>query len=70
MIQIDQGIMYPPRRHAFPFANMKIGDSFLVPHQLSRATITAACARASKEFKMKFSVRAIGKGDFRCWRIS
>jgi hypothetical protein len=69
MIPIDKDIKMPGSRHGFPFDGMQVGDSFLVPPKISRAVVSAAMQRAAEKLKAKFSLRAVGNGDVRCWRI-
>jgi hypothetical protein len=65
MIPIDKGIPLPEK---FPFERMDVGDSFLVPQDISRSTVNVAATRYGEKWRMKFTVRKTPEG-LRCWRI-
>lgn len=50
----------------YPFAEMDVGDSFLVPHSLSES-VKAACYSYGRRHRMKFVSRKVGNGR-RVWR--
>ena len=53
----------------YPFRDMEIGDSFVIPDQDSRGAIRVRSA-AAKYKPLKFSVRkAETDGKWRCWRV-
>jgi hypothetical protein len=64
---IEKGIALPQK---FPFAGMKVGDSFAVPEKVKRVTVSVAARRYGIKNEMKFTVRKIEDGSFRCWRIA
>lgn len=53
----------------WPFASMKVGDSFLVPEGVKRVSIAAAMQRAEKAGKGMFCSRTID-GCVRIWRFA
>ena len=65
MIKIESGIPMPAK---FPFAEMKVGDSFLVPEGMNKSTVAVYANRHAKKTGTKFTVRKTAEG-YRCWRI-
>ena len=74
---VEKGIPIPPRKCGtgrpalYPFAEMKVGDSFAI--ESARKRQGRMCAIASdygKRHGMRFTVRAIGDGMLRVWRIA
>jgi len=64
-MKVESNIPMPSK---FPFAGMEVGDSFLVPEGVLRATVTVAALRYGRKNGMKFTVRKVPEG-FRCWRV-
>jgi hypothetical protein len=64
-IKIESGIPMPAK---FPFAKMKIGDSFLIPVGVNKSTVSVYANRHAKKTGTKFTVRKTPDG-YRCWRI-
>lgn len=70
MYEIEKGIPVP--QFKYPFRDMKIGDSFLVPCDKSEVKVvrnrlvSAACGLKPRD--AKFSCRTVA-GGVRCWRI-
>ena len=64
-IKIESGIPMPAK---FPFAEMKVGDSFLVPDGTNRSTVAVYANRHGKKTGTKFTLRRTPEG-IRCWRI-
>lgn len=64
--RIDKHIPLPVR---WPFPDMKIGDSFLVPNDVARSTVNVAARRYGDKHNMKFTVRLTEDRTLRCWRI-
>jgi len=62
---IDKGIPLPSR---FPFSQMQVGDSFLMPSTVSRPTLSLYAGRYGKKHGMKFVTRKMPDGTIRCWR--
>ena len=60
------------RGSKYPFAEMDVGASFLVPGDVKAQTIrsaTAAYAKRAGDDSLKFSVRAVSDG-VRVWRVA
>jgi hypothetical protein len=59
------------RGSKYPFADMEVGHSFLVPGDVKAQTIrsaTAAYIKRTGDTSLKFSVRAVADG-VRVWRV-
>lgn len=72
-MEIEKNIPIP-RSHAeggkYPFPQMEIGDSFVVPADRGRAA-TVACARQKRKHGKQFATRKTEDGKFvRVWRIA
>lgn len=65
-MKVDKNIPLPRK---FPFADMKVGDSFAVPADIKRPAVTVAAMRYGRKHGMKFTVRQVADKTFRCWRI-
>lgn len=80
-IQIDSGIPIPPRATGegrtpkYPFRQMEVGDSFLVPYMDGRPRghtarrMAAATKSAVKRTGWKFTARQLSDG-LRVWRVA
>lgn len=73
--KIERGIKPPIKRvhktRKYPFAEMKVGDSFVVPIE-SRQNLCVSSISYSKNHqsgKWKFSIRKISEVEVRCWRV-
>ena len=69
-IEVQQGVAVPPPRvvYAYPYEDMEIGDSFVVPLG-ARQKVMNANSRASKRLGRRFIART--EGDLvRIWRVS
>lgn len=69
VIAIESGIPIPKEKMAgpaYPFAKMKVGDSFLVPHSRASA-MKAAKQYYQSRHSAKFTVRKVAEGT-RVWR--
>lgn len=62
---VDRGVPLPRK---YPFGDMRVGDSFLIPASAKRASVTVAAKRFGDKHGMKFTVRKTDKG-YRCWRL-
>lgn len=70
MIKIDKGIPMPTGRVKYPFAQMKVGDSFAFPIRNRSSVAMSAINYALKHDGTKFTVSAKrGATEGRCWRI-
>lgn len=77
-IKVQRGVKMPPyqpvgtkgsgRRSFYPWLEMKIGDSFLFPEKVGRASHATAIV-ASNRHGRTFKVRKTPEG-YRCWRIA
>lgn len=71
--KIESGVQMPKRGQIckYPFAEMKVGDSFAVAAS-DRNRIQTAASKFGHRHARKYSIRCIDpiKGDYRCWRIA
>jgi hypothetical protein len=58
-----------PLPRKWPFADMKVGDSFAMPADVKRVAVSVAAMRYGRKHGMKFTIRQIADKTFRCWRI-
>ena len=65
-IKIDKGIPMPSLTR-YPFDEMEVGDSFLVPSD-NRTSVSTLVSRNHNG--KKFSLRKMTDGTYRCWRIA
>lgn len=70
---LDRGVPLPPavrrgRRAAWPWSEMSVGDSFIVP-DAQIATFRVQTVRVSKKLGRKFRTARTDTGVFRCWRV-
>jgi hypothetical protein len=63
-IKIDKDV---PLIGKYPFENMQVGDSFLLPETIKRTSVAVAAMRYGRNNNKKFTVRKT-KDGFRCWR--
>ncbi len=72
-IKIEHGVPIPPHgnmghaRSKYPWAEMKVGDSFFAP--VKRTTLASAATDAGKRLGWKFKTAHEGSGS-RVWRVS
>lgn len=64
---IDKNVPLPQQ---WPFPDMEVGDSFLVPDDIRRSTINVAAKRYGDKHGGKFTVRLTEDRKLRCWRIA
>ena len=73
MFQVEKNVPFPPKRvgvSIYPFAQMRKGDSFLIPaktkeeKQARRKAVTAAAYK----WKVKITARVVDDG-VRVWRL-
>lgn len=64
---IDKGVPLPKR---YPFAGMQVGDSFLVPDDVKRTTVSIAAMRYGRKHGMRFTIRLTPERKLRCWRLA
>jgi hypothetical protein len=65
-IKIDRAVPLPSKRGKWPFAALKVGESFTVP-LMQAPSMRATAAVTGKRLKKHFTVRREGD-NFRCWR--
>lgn len=68
-MKVESGLPVPNLdRRVFPFGEMVVGDSFVVPDGK-----VVSCRNSAVGFglrhQMKFSVRRSKAGEMRCWRV-
>jgi hypothetical protein len=69
MFEIEKGIPIKSGTGRFPFEQMEVGDSFLVPDgDCSRQAVSAAIVRQHKRSDKRFVTRAAKDGR-RVWRV-
>jgi len=73
MIKIDKGYPIPPRtgrgrEPKYPWADMVVGDSFLMTSPKSISGASSGASAAGKRLGMRFSVRTEGDA-YRVWRV-
>ncbi len=64
-MKIEQNIPVPKK---YPFAQMQVGDSFVIAENIKRTTVSVAAIRYGKANGMKFTTRKMPDGVYRCWR--
>ena len=72
-VTIDADIPIPRagsrwRMGGLPLAQMKVGNSFLVPLDMPRNTLGGILSKYGKETKTKFITRMTEDRQIRCWR--
>jgi hypothetical protein len=66
VVKIEKDVPIPRK---WPLDNMQVNDSFEVPEDVNRSTITVYATRYGKKTGKKFTIRKIN-GKLRCWRIA
>lgn len=69
VLAIDKGIPLPAhsQRNKYPWAEMKVGDSFLCPPATNRSSICSTAASAGRRLGSHYIVRTTKEG-IRVWR--
>jgi hypothetical protein len=68
MIKVESDRPLPGK---FPFEQMNVGDSFVIPDDITRSAVTMAAWRYGKKTGTKFSVKRLpGELRYACWRIA
>ena len=65
-MKVESNIPIPGK---YPFAQMQVGDSFLVPQDVKRQTVNVAALRYGRTSGKRFTVRMTPEG-YRCWRTA
>ena len=77
-VRIDKGIPIPdvrPRgrcggvKPQYPWAEMAVGDSFLMPRGLAARIVHSATVKASHGGEKRFIARRVAHERYRVWRI-
>lgn len=66
-MKVEKGIPIPAR---YPFNQMEVGDSFVVPMEITRYAVSTAAHRYGKKHGIKFTVRRMTDKTIRCWRTA
>ena len=66
-MEVEKNVPIPAR---YPFADMAVGDSFALPPEITRTTVTVAAGRYGEKHDMKFTVRRMPDKTLRCWRVA
>jgi hypothetical protein len=67
---IDKGIPAPSKeRSRYPFADMEVGDSFLIPDMKTSAEISSAVSYRKNRYREDYVCRST-EGGLRVWRIA
>jgi len=71
MLQIDSTVPMPESRprSRYPFAEMTVGDSFLVTDPGAAKNVRSAAWMFSKRHSVRFSCRKV-EGGWRVWRTA
>ena len=72
VIQVDRGIPLPrprrDRRWKYPWLEMEVGDSFLVPDERNVLRMVRVGCSTSRRHGMRFEARQV-EGGVRVWRV-
>ena len=69
-MKIEKNVPMPQRGYDLPFAQMEVGDSFVLPEVVSHSYARLLIHKFQKsDGKKKFSLRRIANG-YRCWRVT
>jgi hypothetical protein len=72
-IKIDKDIPVPPTgtpSTQYPFAGTEVGNSFVVADMRDPSALRTAASRFGRLHQRKYTVRQVGDGAFRIWRIA
>lgn len=70
--QIESGIPVPGHRggnHKYPWAQLAVGQSFIIRQPKRRTTAGGQASRAGKNLGRQFKTAALPNGDVRVWRV-
>lgn len=54
----------------YPFDQMDVNDSFLIPKGVNAKSVSNAAGKYGKRHGKEFTTREIGNGRYRIWRTS
>jgi hypothetical protein len=57
-----------PSRHRYPWTQMEVGQSFIVPDGMENSVRSSVCVRERK-FPQRYVVAKASDGTLRCWRV-
>jgi hypothetical protein len=66
-MKVEKNVPLPSK---YPFAKMAIGDSFAVPADKKRTSVSVAAKRFAAKHGAKFTVRQMPDRTLRCWRVA
>jgi hypothetical protein len=69
---IEKGIPTPERKAQqtrYPFPQMDVGDSFVVPQEVIE-NVRMAASQAARRKGLKFATRRIDAAHYRVWRLA
>jgi hypothetical protein len=74
LFAVERNVPMPRRGLAgrpslYPFADMRVGDSFFISTPKRRKQVASAAANFARERGWKFSVLTMPDKTYRCWRI-
>lgn len=73
MFKIDKGVPMPGKRHnmtQYPFAEMKVGDSFVIPYGKRQGCMASAHTWGERQDPaIDFASRTIDGNKVRVWRV-
>lgn len=67
-VKLESSVALPAERGSYPFAEMKVGDSFLVPTG-KEASCQASMSKAKKTLGFNLTIRTMEGGAKRCFRL-
>lgn len=68
--RIEKNIPAPPnRRSKYPFADMEVGDSFMIPGAATSAKIGSSISYRCIRYGEKYRTSAVD-GGLRVWRVA
>lgn len=70
MIKIEKGVPVPKGRNRYRFAEMEVGDSFLIPPDVKATTGVSMAGAASRQYSPKRFVGRLMPEGRRIWRVA
>ena len=67
-VEVSRDVPVPEPRRRYPYVDMDIGDSFVMPAGSSMQVVCNANYRAGKRLGRKFIARKL-EGGIRVWRV-
>ena len=71
-VPLPNDLEYMGAKRKYPWLEMEVGDSFAIPEGRHESVRTASAAWVLRhpERDMRFSVRKLEDGTYRCWRVA